>query len=291
MIFCEIPALIEVIMKKYFVIPMAIALSSCVTSISEDTIFRPNQDNRRDITESMVLDNEASLPDHVTLKHFRLDTDFGTVTATLANTGSNRIIVHCGGNAAERKTDGVNYLRGLIAFGDILIFDYPAYGDSEGEISTQHFKETNLTVATYVNDLNYEERAVWGQSLGGFICGDLSKSIEGLNDVVFETTATNANAVAKVWVPWYAKLFVKIKIEDGLAAYDNVNALEHFSGDILVLGAANDEQLSIQLSRDLAAELEKSGQDVTYIEFPDATHMTVPKQRDFGVKVNAFFGN
>ena len=276
-------------MKKHILIPMAIGLSSCMTSISEDTIFRPNQDNRRSVTESMVLDNETSLPDHVKLDHFRLDTHFGTVTATLANTGSDRIIVHCGGNAADRKTDGVNYLRGLIGFGDILLFDYPAYGDSEGQISTQHFKDTNLAVATYVNRLNYTERVVWGQSLGGFICGDLSKSIEGLTDVVFETTATNANAVAKVWVPWYAKLFVNVKIEDGLAAYDNVNAHENFSGDILVLGAAKDEQLSIELSRDLAAQLSEKGKDVKYIEFPDATHMTVPKQKDFGVKIGAFF--
>ncbi len=278
-------------MKKFSVIPLAMILSSCVTSISEDTVFRPNQDNRRAITDSMVLDNEASLPGHVTLNHFRLDTGFGTVAATFADTGSNRIIVHCGGNAADRKTDGVKYLRGLVPFGDILLFDYPAYGDSEGEISTQHFKEANLTIAAYVNDLDYKERAVWGQSLGGFICGDLSKSIEGLDDVIFETTALNANAVAKALVPWYAKLFLKIKIEDGLAAYDNVTALKNFSGDILVLGAANDNQLPVQLSRDLAMQLEQAGKDVTYLEFPDANHMNVPAQKDFAVKVKTFFGN
>ncbi len=264
-------------------------LSACSQTIDESTVFYPNQENRRPVSDTLTLDHESRLPPSVSLNHFRLETDFGTIAVTLAGTGSDRLIVHCGGNAADRKTGGVSYLSNLVGFGDVLLFDYPAYGDSEGAISVQDFAKANAAVAQYVNSLNYEMRVVWGQSLGGFVCGELSQSVANLDAIIFETSASNARAVAKVWVPWYVKPFMRVKIDTDLATYDNVEIAKTFAGKILVLGAEKDEVLPVKLSRELATRIRTAGGNVTYLEFSGATHMSVPRHSDFEYQVDQFF--
>ncbi len=263
-------------------------LSACSQTIDESTVFYPNQANRRPVSDALTLDHESRLPPSVALNHFRLETDFGTIAVTLADTGSDRLIVHCGGNAADRKTGGVSYLSNLVGVADVFLFDYPAYGDSEGVVSVQDFAKANAAVAQYVNSLDYEMRVVWGQSLGGFVCGELSQSVANLDAIVFETSASNARSVAKIWVPWYAKPFMRVKIDADLATYDNVEIAKNFPGKILVLGAEMDEVLPVKLSRELATRIKTAGGNVTYLEFSGATHMSVPRQPEFKQQVEQF---
>ena len=107
-------------------------LSGCTVSITEREVFQPNEEQRREGGTDLALDNEQELPAEVSLTHFRQPVRGGQMAITIAKTSARRLIVHCGGNASERKSDGVGQLQKLIPFGNALLFDYPGYGDSEG---------------------------------------------------------------------------------------------------------------------------------------------------------------
>jgi pimeloyl-ACP methyl ester carboxylesterase len=102
--------------------------------------------------------------------------------------------------------------------------------------------------------------------------------IEAVDGIVLEATARNAQDVSKAVMPWYAKLFISPRVSDSLGAYDLVESLKSFDAPILVLGAEKDKTLPVALSRKLAKGLSEVGANVTYVEFPDANHISIPTQ-------------
>jgi len=56
----------------------------------------------------------------------------------------------------------------------------------------------------------------------------------------------------------------------------------------LVLGAAKDKTLPVKLSRKLADGLTTAGADVTYVEFLNANHISIPTQDDYRASIDAF---
>ena len=267
-------------------------LGGCSYQISEQTVFRPVEENRRPADAEMTLDGEGRIPALVSVAHRRLPSTIGPIAVTLFDTQSDRLIIHCGGNATDRKTDGVAYAEKLLPYGDVLLFDYPGYGDSGGEPITEHFEILTNAIANHAKHMGRSDIAVWGHSLGGFVCAQIANQLDGsLNEVIFEATAPSATAVANVWTPWYAKPFVKVEINEGLMRFDNIRPLREFSGRALVLGAGKDEQLGIKLSRQLFRDLQDAGVDVTYQEFDDATHFGISKQKNFSSVVENFLSH
>jgi len=57
---------------------------------------------------------------------------------------------------------------------------------------------------------------------------------------------------------------------------------------VLILGAAKDKTLPVELSRKLAAGLTASGRDVTYVEFPDGNHISIPTQSNYRAVIDGF---
>lgn len=275
---------------KFLVIAIALLLlPGCAVSISEAEIFRPNQEHRREGGSSLVLDGEDQLPNSTSIHHERIDTKIGKLAVTFVNTKSDRLIVHCYGNASDRKSSGVRRIRELQPYANLLLFDYPGYGDSEGLPNAAQLEEAAQAVARYAVATGAKQIIAWGQSMGGFVCARVAHHLdERLTAVVFETTAQNAEAVAQSWKPWYAGPFVRINISDGLGSFDNVEALASFRGHVLVLGAGEDQVLDVSLSRELTRNLIDAGINTQFQEFDDATHMNVPQQPDFESVVAAF---
>ena len=271
----------------------ALSLQGCALRIAENDVFRANEANRRDASAPLTLDGESTLPDWVTLGHRRHSTTIGSVAITLADAPGDRLILHCGGNASDRKSDGVSYLKKLTNFGDVLIFDYPGYGDSQGQPTTPHFEAAVAGVAARARAL-MQERAlsqiiVWGHSLGGFVCSRMAAQLhEKVSHVVLEASARSAQQVAEVWTPWYATPFVSVNIAEGLASYDNAQALSRFGGKVLVLGAGKDRTLPPRLSRRLHDALQVTGADASYREFSKADHFDIGDQPGFHELINAF---
>ena len=226
------------------------------------------------------------------LTHDVLDNDGKPLAITrIARAGLSRpLVLHCGGNASDRYESGTLYAQKMISFADVLMFDYPGYGDSAGRASAESLRSANQTLANYVNAEMSGARNVilWGHSLGGFVCADMVSRLNAVDGIILETTATNAQDVSKAVMPWYAKMFIRARTAESLDAYDMVETLKVTHTPILILGAAKDKTLPVELSRKLSTDLKAAGRDVTYVEFPKANHISIPTQKNFLTTVEDF---
>ena len=204
--------------------------------------------------------------------------------------GPRPLAIHCGGNASDRYESGALYAQKIIPFADVLMFDYPGYGDSSGQADAQSLRSANRMMADYVkSDLGTRRPLIlWGHSLGGFVCADMVQHFSRVDGLILETTATNAEDVSEAVVPWYAKLFIRPKVAESLSAYDMTATLKDVDAPMLILGAAKDKTLPVELSRKLAAGLTAAGRDVTYIEFPEGNHISVPTQPNYRAVIEDF---
>lgn len=293
-------------------------MSGCQTlTIDESFVFQPGQFGDADAVRNSKMRYEAIFTeptdliidvwaDGQTAQHVITSGDFvkSRVTHDILKTGEAHIaitrvdrdeaqrplVVHCGGNASDRYESGSLYAQKIIPFADVLMFDYPGYGESTGRADAQSLRKANQIIADYVQSAP-EGRGpliLWGHSLGGFVCADMVQHFGRVDALILETTATNAEDVSQAVIPWYAKLFVRPRVAESLSAYDMVETLKDINAPVLILGAAKDKTLPVELSQKLAAGLTAAGRDVTYIEFPDGNHISVPTQKTYGSTLKAF---
>lgn len=210
-------------------------------------------------------------------------------TAFTRGDGPRPLVLNCGGNGGDRYNSAVSYARKALPWANVLTFDYPGYGDSTGEPSEPAFEAAlPLVMAGARQQAGGQPLVLWGQSLGGFICARLATQLRESRALILETTARNAESVAEVWTPWFAKPFVRVRVAPSLASYDTAADAAAYGGPVLVLGAGRDETLDVSLARALHVELQARGTPVTYVEFPQATHMTTPDAPGFHDVIDAF---
>jgi pimeloyl-ACP methyl ester carboxylesterase len=218
----------------------------------------------------------------------------GLAWSRLTREGADRpLILRCGGNASTRQLSGFVYSVAALPYGDVILFDYPGSGETGGVASATSF----LAAADAAVGLVKESRApgqklvLWGHSLGGPVCAELATRFPGdLDGVVLETTARNAREVAKEWSPPVLDLFLRIEVQESLAAYDVVDALAPLGVPVLVLGAKRDTTLPVKLARSLAKALKEAGVNAEYVEFPEAEHVTMAAQPGLKPVLDAYFG-
>jgi pimeloyl-ACP methyl ester carboxylesterase len=214
---------------------------------------------------------------------------FTRVTSEAAPVGARPLIVHCAGNAGDRYNSALGYSGKALPWGDVLVFDYPGYGDSTGSPSAAALEAASGALLADIDArIGDRDLVFWGHSLGGFICARLAERAEGADALILETTARNAAEVAAAWKPWWAGAFVRITVADSLAGYDSAAAAKAFGGPVLVLGGRKDTTLPVKLARSLAAAADALGADVRYVEFAEAGHRTVPDAPDFTATIDAF---
>src|SRR5689334_10219199 len=143
---------------------------------------------------------------------------------------SQAVIVFCGGDSFHRSIEGGEALEALARNADVVLFDYPGYGESTGTPTAAVILENALAVYDYAVALETsagKKRVVYGFSLGGMVAAQIAgrRAVDG---VVLEATAPSAEAWARSQIPWYAKPLVKPRIEPGLATIDSVVSLRHF---------------------------------------------------------------
>ena len=87
-------------------------------------------------------------------------------------------------------------------------------------------------------------------------------------------------------VPWFAKPFVKINLDEELTAVDNRAALRNYAGPVLIINGVNDVQTPAATARELFASIPRSYK--RYEEVTNAGHMnamskpeTLKAYRDF----------
>ncbi|HEY0599578.1 alpha/beta hydrolase [Brevundimonas sp.] len=263
----------------------AAALSGCLkVEVPEDAFFWPES---RLAQEQMVL---APNPPPQGSEALTLAYAGGTIGATRIRTSAapRPLILFCGGNLFRRGAAGGFAAAKLAPFGDVLMFDYPGYGDTGGEATLANFSAAGAVMAATARaqaDAEGRPLIAWGHSLGGVVCADAA--VKARADIlVLETTTPGARAAVDQQVG-LMRPFVRVNMAPALATIDVPAALEGFGGQILVLEAGRDETLAPSLSRRLAHELEVRGLRVERLVFPNAGHNDVGRQPDFESRVAA----
>ena len=264
------------------VIAATAALAACAVNVPEDAFFWPETRLER---EKIVL---AANPPPAGGEAIALPYAGGTIGATRirATAAPRPLILFCGGNMFRRSSAGGSAARKLAPFGDVLMFDYPGYGETDGEADFAHFSAAGAVMAATARaqaDAEGRPLIAWGHSLGGVVCTDAA--VKARADIlVLETTTPGARAAVDEQAG-AMRPFLRITLAPALASIDVPTALEGYAGKILVLEAGRDETLPPALSRALARQLEARGLRVERLVFPDAGHNDVGRQPDFQTRV------
>lgn len=203
---------------------------------------------------------------------------------------SQAIIVFCGGDYFHRSIEGGEALEALARNADVVLFDYPGYGESTGTPTAAVILENALAVYDYAVALETaagKKRVLYGFSLGGMVAAQIAgrRPVDGL---ILEATAPSAEAWARSQIPWYAKPLVTPRIEPGLASIDSIVSLRHFEGEVLLLTSPSDRRVPAALSLRMYRELRRLGVQTALVQFAGTGHGAIPHSPEYGPVLTAF---
>lgn len=196
---------------------------------------------------------------------------------------SHAVIVFFGGNDFHRSIEGGEALEVLARDADVLLFDYPGYGESTGDPTPAAILETALAILDYASSLETskgKKRVLYGFSLGGMVAAQVARD-RTIDALVLEATAANVESWARSRVPWYARPLVTLDVEPQLAAIDSFAALREFRGDVLILASKADAQVPASLSQHLHNQLHRVGVRSELVLFKKAAHGRIPHTPEF----------
>lgn len=262
-----------------------IGLAACgPVRIAEDAFFYSNE---RVAAEGLQLLVGRPLPaDTETLS---LPFEGGAVAASrVRGAPDGPIILFCGGNLFRRANAGGEVAATLTPFGDVVMFDYPGYGETPGRSDLAGFRQAGAAVAAWVQRTAASEgREVlaWGHSLGGPVCAEATRMIP-VEVLVIEASTPTARAVVNDSLG-LLRPFVRVDIDPGLDSFDVVETLADFGGRVVVLEAGRDETLPARLSREMADDLQAQVVAVERLVFPEAAHNDIRRQPDFQTRLRS----
>jgi pimeloyl-ACP methyl ester carboxylesterase len=277
---------------------LAASLAACSIRIDDSAVFRPQPNyapaaSVEELSRWPVADLRAVVPDAEVEHGFAGAGEDRLAYTLVSKPGEHRpLIVYCGGNSGDRFHSGVFFALKTLPYGDVLLFDYPGYGDSPGAPSAAALAARAPALQAIAVERSADRQLVfWGHSLGGFICSRMARDTPSADGVILEATARNALEVGRAWRPWFAAPFVRLSVDEGLSSFDVADTLSDFRGPILILGAKRDDTLPVRLSRSLNDALRTRGARVTYVEFPRAEHLDITRQPEFPAAASSFFAS
>lgn len=234
--------------------------------INERLVFMPPPHAPR---ADLTLRNEAALSADV--RHERAALGGQSIALTYVGDDDWPLIVSCFGNASDRISLGVNTAQKMGPFGQVLLWDYPGYGDSSGEASVAALNPVLDDLAPLITAQGAGRPIIlWGHSLGGFVCSQLATRLPRIDAIILETTAPSIDAVAKAWTP--KGLPIRVSYDEGLQRFNIPDALAGYQGPILIFGGGRDQVLPVHLARSLTEQLVPRSPQLIYLELPEATH-------------------
>jgi pimeloyl-ACP methyl ester carboxylesterase len=284
-----------------------LALSGCALTLSEADVFAP----QRAAQNTVTINDDAGLRIEDNVAQPGLWAELGyTFTASELSVPSGRIalqrmeradaqgplIVYCGGTAFDWQEHGAAVSYFLGAHGDLLFWNYPGYGGSDGAPSVANLRNSFPALADEIARQRGPDQPLilWGHSLGGFVCAELAArlgGLDGLDAVILEASAPSATAAARYLPGPLLRGVVRPRLPDAMAGLDVVRALSSLDVPVLVLGGGRDDVLPVRLSQQLADGLQGRPAPVQYEEFADADHFTISWQDGFPEVVEDFIGS
>ncbi len=190
------------------------------------------------------------------------------------------VIVYFHGNGQNRSAHFMG-LYWLIKEGyDLFIFDYPGYGDIEGEATPKNTIETGeAAIRVVMQKKPGVPLIIYGQSLGGAVALrtviEMKKEIQPKLIVADSTFLSYRSAAKSVlsrhWLTWAMQPFGWLVMSDAFAPKDRIQEISPFP--LLVIHSKEDQIINYDLGRevfDRAAEpkemwtLEKGGHIETF---------------------------
>ena len=277
-------------MKRLLLALAGLALAACgQVEINDEMVFQPPPRPHRAAGVLDLKNQDALVGTRV--RHGFIGEGPSRLAYTIVEAGprDRPLFVHCGGNASDRYRAGVIYASKVLHWGDVIMFDYPGYGDSAGDATAASFAAILEPVAAFATaQARGRPLVFWGHSLGGMVCAGIAGRAPTASGMIFEASARNAREVAQAWKPAVAGSSVQVAVKDSLAAFDSIDTLAPMQGPILILAGARDRTLPVRLSRSLAAAARESRHDVDYVEFADAGHTDIPLAQGFEAAVTAY---
>lgn len=303
---------------KLILVPALAAtlLAGCISyPVDEGWFFRPRDIGEKATTPGdMKMNGEENLrapgkfseefsrvfPGFAARIPARVTHDFVEISdlriATTRIAGANAVsteplIVACMGQTGDRINSGLTYTAKLLPWGEVLLVDYPGYGDSTGEPRIEAFHKFQNEFAAYIDGQAAGRPLIfWGHSLGGPVCSAMAGNSREVDAVVLEATVPTFTDLMDARKPWFTPPTFDLQLVDGLEVYDIPAALSGFSGPVLVIGAGKDSVLPVALQRTLAEMLKTGGVAVTYLEIERADHQNPALNTIFVGEATPFFG-
>jgi uncharacterized protein len=204
--------------------------------------------------------------------------------------GNPVVIVFCGGDAFRRSREGGLVLQALAVDADVVLFDYPGYGDSTGEATAENMVDNARAVRDFVRNLpstRHQRLVLYGFSLGGIVAAQVA-SQPATDALVLESSAADVASWVRTQVPWYAAPFVRVEIDPDIGGIDSVRALQAFTGPVLLLSGSRDRRAPTTLSRDMHRRLRVYGVRVSLHEVADANHGEIHRSPEFRAVLQKF---
>jgi pimeloyl-ACP methyl ester carboxylesterase len=193
------------------------------------------------------------------------------------------VVLYCGGDGFHRSIEGGEALEALALGTDVVLFDYPGYGESTGSPGASALLDTALAVYDYVGALETsagKKQVVYGFSLGGLVAAQVARD-RPVDGVVLEASAPDAERWARSQIPWIVRPFVVPRAEPGLASMDSVSALAQFRGPVLLLASKTDQQTPVALSSHMERKLRTEGVSVQLLQIKRARHGEIAHTPEF----------
>lgn len=163
------------------------------------------------------------------------------------------------GSGVRVDANGAQFAKPFLEMNaNVISFDYHDFGRSDAPdtpFDLPDLERETLALYDHVRARTDGKLVVHGQSFGSFVAARLAAKRQ-LDAVVLEATGTNAQAYADNTVPWFAKPFVRLKLDEKLQAVDNRAALRSYGGPVLVINGVNDVQTPVGTARALFESLD-----------------------------------
>lgn len=154
-----------------------------------------------------------------------------------------------GGNISHRG-DSIYIFHKLKM--NVLILDYPGYGESEGNPSEAGLFQSASSAWQYlINEKNIkpENIIIFGRSLGGAVATDLAVHVKA-GGLILESTFSSVRDIVDIAFPLFSKLIYM------RYSFDSLNKIKKVTVPVLVIHSPDDEVIPFKLGKKLFAAIQ-----------------------------------
>ena len=155
------------------------------------------------------------------------------------------VLLFCHGNAGN-LADRYYFLRELVPFADVLLFDYRGYGKNAGSPSEHGLyadAQAAWTWLTTEHGVAPSRIVIFGRSLGGGPAAELATRVPAAG-LILDSTFTSIPAMAQRAFPFVPRFLVSTK-------FDTLSKLPRITSPVLVIHSDVDEVIPYAMGRAL----------------------------------------